>query len=80
MYKECFACMYVSILCACPVPEEVMDPPVIGVTDSCELPAILVLGVVPGYLQEQKVLLITEPTLQPPSDKFFKLKKVVTFI
>ena len=59
----CFACVYVCVRVSGPLEQELH-------TDSCELPCgygEMILG----PLEEQPVLLIAEPSLQPPPFFFF---------
>lgn len=60
---ECLACVHVCIPCVLRRPEEVIGFLCTGVTDGCEIYCgswELILG----FLQEQKVLLAAEPSLQ----------------
>jgi hypothetical protein len=52
---------YVCIVCAMPWRPEGVRPQMTGVTGGCEL--LWLLGIKPGFLKEQPVLLTTEPSL-----------------
>ena len=72
---EYFACTYVCEPHICLVPAKVKIGywiPGTGVMDGCELPPCVCWELNPGPLQGQRVLLTTEPFLQP----FFSLKKL----
>lgn len=65
---ECFPYMYVCPPCVCPVPEEAREG--VGasrsiVTDGCKLPLECWNQTNPSPLEEQPVLLTTEPFHQP---------------
>lgn len=69
---ECFVCMFVYVLLVCLVPADAkrgLDPPGIGVIDSCE----------PIYecWEWNPVLLTAEPSIHLSSPRFLELKLFV---